>query len=149
VFIQEADRRVEEARRAFAAAGAVAGGADQRRKVATARDGFERWVQAVYGEFATFRSGNHQQAITASLGPDRDLRKDYEQALTDAQAIGEGSIRSASSSLHAAATRSIAILVACLISALVIGLCVAYWLMRTVALPLLRLVALLAPDLPA
>jgi len=148
-FIQEADQRIEDARRAFASADAAAGSDQQRRTMQAARAAFEQWVQAVHAEFAAFQDGNHQQVITASLGTDRELRKNYEQSLADAQALGDGSVRSASSSLDAAATRSIAILVAWLLVALAAGVGVAYWLMRTVALPLFRLVALLTPDLPA
>jgi methyl-accepting chemotaxis protein len=148
-YIEEADRRVEDARRAFAAAESAAGNADQRRTIGAAHAGFEAWVQAIHGEFAAFQGGDHQRAVTASLGPDRELRKSYEQLLADAQALGDGSVRSASSSVDAAASRSILILVACLLVALAIGVGVAYWLMRSVAFPLFRLVALLTQDLPA
>jgi methyl-accepting chemotaxis protein len=110
-FIDEANGRVEDARRAFAAAEGAAGNADQRRTIRAARTGFEAWVQAVDGEFAMFQDGDHQRAVAASLGTDRELRKTYEQSLADAQALGDGSVRSASSSVAAAASRSILILV--------------------------------------
>ena len=60
---------------------AVAAGAAldpaQRQAVSEARAGFERWVQAMRREVATFQSGDRQAAIAASVGPDRALRKGY------------------------------------------------------------------------
>jgi len=77
----------------------TADGAAQRQAVSQARAAFERWVQAVHGEFVTFQGGDHHGAVTASLGPDRALRKTYEQSLARAQALGASSIRSARSSV--------------------------------------------------
>jgi methyl-accepting chemotaxis protein len=147
-FIEEANRRVGGARKDFAAAARASSNDGQRQAVTDARAGFEHWVQAIDEEFATFQAGDHQRAITASLGPDRELRKSYEQSLANAQALGDSSIRSASSSVAAAYLRSVWILVACLLVVVVIGAGVVYWLMRSIAMPLFRLVALLAPDLP-
>jgi methyl-accepting chemotaxis protein len=148
-FIDEADRRVGDARKAFETAQSAAQNVGQRQAVGTARAGFEQWAQAVHGEFATFQAGDRQRAITASLGADRELRKSYEQSLADAQALGDSSIQSASSSVAAASSRAVWILVVCLLIALAIGASVAYWLMRSVAFPLFRLAALLTPDSPA
>jgi hypothetical protein len=72
-----------------------------------AREGFERWVLAVRGEFATFQAGDHQGAIAASLGPDRALRKAYEASLASAQALGASSIQSARNSVAVALSRSV------------------------------------------
>lgn len=114
-----------------------------------ARAAFERWVLAVHGEFVTFRAGDHHGAVTASLGPDRALRKTYEQSLARAQALGANSIQSARSSVAAASSRSVTILVACLLGALTIGSGVAFWLVRSIALPVARLVAIVGGDLPS
>jgi hypothetical protein len=103
--------------------------------VSDVRAGFERWVQAMRGEFATFRAGDHRDAIAASLGPDRALHKTYEQSLANAQALGAHSIQSATGSVAAASSRSVWILVACLLVALVIGVGVASWLVRSIAMP--------------
>jgi methyl-accepting chemotaxis protein len=146
MFIHEVDHRVDDARRAFDTAGFAAGSSNQRQAVSAARAGFEQWLQAVRTEFASFQNGDRQAAVAASLGPDRDLRKSYEQLLADAQAQADGSLQSASNSAAAAASRSIQILVACLLVALAIGVAVASWLMRSVALPLFRLATLLMPD---
>ncbi len=148
-FIDEADRRISDARAAFAAAANAAADPSQRHAVNQAHAGFEGWVQAVHGEFAAFQTGDHQGAITASLGPDRALRKTYEQSLARAQALGASSIQSARSSVAAASSRSLRILVACLLVALTIGVGVAFWLVRSIAMPVSRLVAILGGDLPS
>jgi methyl-accepting chemotaxis protein len=148
-FIQEADRRIGDARAAFAVAAGAAVDPTQRHAVSDAGAGFERWVQAMRGEVAAFRAGNRQGAIAASVGPDRALRKTYEQALAKAQTLGADSIQSASSSAAAASSRSVWILVACLLVALVIGFGVASWLVRSIALPVARLTAILGADMPS
>jgi methyl-accepting chemotaxis protein len=147
-FLGEADGRLNDARLAFEAAASTASDGAQRAAITQARAGFERWVRAVHAEIATFQTGNRQAAITASLGPDRALRKDYERSLTDAEALGASSIRSAQTSFAAALSRSVRILCACLLVAVVIGIGVGAWLVRSIALPLYRLVAILAADDP-
>jgi methyl-accepting chemotaxis protein len=145
-FIGEADRRIESARVWFAASAAAAAGGAQRRAVAEARYGFERWVSGVRQEFATFQSGDRRGPITASLGPDRALRKRYEASLARAQLLATRAIRSMEASVAAASSRSIAILLIYLLAALVIGAGVAYWLVRSIANPVARLVAILGPS---
>jgi len=145
-FITEADQRARQARRAFDNAGAAAISPDQRAALSTARSGFERWLTAVQAEFATFQAGERQQAILASLGPDRETRKGYEQSLADAEALGDRSIESASNSIATASRRSVWILIAVLAVALSLGAAVARWLVRSVALPVFRLASLLMPD---
>jgi methyl-accepting chemotaxis protein len=147
-FIDEADRRVGAARTNFAAAARAASNDSQRQAVSAAQAGFERWVQAVHEEFTTFRTGDHEQAIAASTGTDRELRKTYEQALADAQALADRSIQSASSAVAAAYLRSEWILAAGLLLILAIGGAVAYWLIRSIATPLFRLMNMLTVDLP-
>jgi methyl-accepting chemotaxis protein len=142
-YIAEADTRVRSARAWFAASAAAASGHAQRGAVAQARIGFQRWVTAVRAEFAAFQSGNRRGPIGASLGPDRALRKRYEAALARAQALGDGAIRSADASVAAASSRSITILLACLLGALGVGVGIAYWLVRSIAVPVARLLAIL------
>jgi methyl-accepting chemotaxis protein len=148
-FIDEADRRISDARAAFATAANAAADPTQRQAVNQAHAGFEGWVRALHGEVAAFQTGDHRGAITASLGPDRALRKTYEQSLARAQALGASSIQSARSSVAAASSRSVTILVACLLVALTIGVGVAFWLVRSIAMPVSRLVAILGGDLPS
>jgi methyl-accepting chemotaxis protein len=148
-FITEADDRIDRARVAFDAAGAAAISTDQRHAVDEARAGFERWVRVVQQETATYRAGNHAGPVQASLGADRQLRKAYEQWLTSAQALGSRSIESSDSSLSAALSHSTRTLLAGLIIALAVGLGVAFWLVRSIAMPVYRLVALLTPAEPS
>jgi len=147
-FIDEAGRRIGAARTSFAAAARAASNDSQRQALSAAQAGFERWIQAVHEEFATFQNGDHEQAIAASAGPDRELRKTYEQALADAQALADSSIHSASSAVAAAYLRSEWILAAGLLFVLAIGGAIAYWLIRSIATPLFRLMNLLTVDLP-
>jgi CHASE3 domain sensor protein len=125
-FIHEADRRISDARATFAAAINAAADPAQRRAVNDARSGFERRVQTMQGEFATFQAGDRHSAIAVSLGPDRALRKTYERSLANAQALGAHSTESATSPAAATSSRWAWILVACLLAALVIGVGVAF-----------------------
>jgi CHASE3 domain sensor protein len=125
-FIHEADRRISDARAALAAAMNAAADPAQRRAANDARSGFERWVQTMQGEFATFQAGDRHRAIATSLGPDRALRKTYERSLANAQALGAHSTESATSPAAATSSRWAWILVACLLAALVIGVGVAF-----------------------
>jgi methyl-accepting chemotaxis protein len=146
-FIEEADRRVGEARTAFDTATKAAADGPRRQAVSDAQAGFEGWIRAVHDEFAMFEAGDHTGAVSASLGPDRELRKTYEQSLGNAETLAASSIKSATNSVTAALSRSVWILVAGLLVALVVGLGVSWWLMRTIATPLFGLVDLLRPEL--
>lgn len=143
-FIGEAQERLGEARTAFAAAAHRASTQIQRDAVGRASTGFETWVQAVEDEFTTYNAGNHKAAIAASLGPERSMRKAYEQSLATAQAAGQRSIRAASSSANSTSTRSLIILTITLVVALVLGSAIVYWLFHTIAIPLFNLATLLS-----
>jgi methyl-accepting chemotaxis protein len=145
-FLVEADQRAESVRSALTTASTAAGDSSERDAVTDSRNGFESWMRAIEIEFSTFRKGDRQAAIDASLGPDRELRKSYEQSLARAQSLGNGSIQSAKSSVTDAASRAVWILVIWLIVALMIGGITVYWVVRSIASPVHRLAALLAPD---
>ena len=147
-FTDEADRRITAARSAFAAAASTAADAGQRQALNEARAGFERWVRAVHSEIATFTAGDARGAVTMSLGPDRELRKSYEASLARAQTLGANSIQSAQNSVAAASSRSVRILLTYLLIAMTIGVGIAYWLVRSIALPVYRLVSLLTDAQP-
>lgn len=147
-FITEADGRVGLARTAFDAAAAAAIGPDQQHAIDVARAGFERWVRVIQQEIATYQAGNHTGPIQASLGGDRQLRKAYEQWLTSAQALASSYIESSDSSASAALSRSVRTLLGGLIVALAVGLGVSFWLVRSIAMPVYRLVARLTPAEP-
>ncbi len=71
----------------------------------------------------------------ASLGSTRELRKTYEQSLADAYSLGVRSIDSATSSISSSASRSVTILLAYLALALIVGVAIALWVVRTVLKP--------------
>jgi hypothetical protein len=143
-FIDEAGRRIASARAWLTASAVADSGTAERRAITAAHAGFERWVVAIRQEFAACQAGDRVGAVRASLGPDRALRKQYEAGLHRAQVLGASAIRSGDASVLAASSRSIAILLGCLIAALVLGLGVAYWLARSIAVPVARLLSISA-----
>jgi hypothetical protein len=119
-----------------------------RQRAATRGHGREHWIRALIdgcaAGVAASRTGSRRGSITSSLGPDRALRKRYEATLAGAQALGDGAIRSADGSVEAASSRSNIILLMCLLVVLTIGVGIACWLVRSVAVPVARLVAILS-----
>jgi methyl-accepting chemotaxis protein len=148
-FLAEANQRAGATRLAFAEAVGAAADPGQRRAISQARSGFERWGRALQTEVERFQSGDRQAAITASMGVDRALRKTYEQALANAQSMGASSIESARTSDAAASSRSVRILLICFLVALAIGSVMAFWLVRSIAMPVSRLMAILRVDMPS
>ena len=142
-FLDEADGRLATVRTAFATAAAASDADAELDAISEARDGFERWIVEFHGEVDTFQSGDHQGAIATSLGADRTLRKVYEQSLADAQAIGVDGVQSGDHSVSAVATSTIRLLIVGLLIALVIGVGIGEWLLRTIVRPLHRIVDLL------
>ena len=142
-FLLEADGRVADVRTAFTSAAAASGSSAELSAINAARDGFERWIVEFQSEVDVFEGGAHQAAITTSLSTGRDLRKDYEASLADAQAIGISGVQSGDHSVAAAATLTIRLLIVGLLIALVIGVGIGEWLLRTIVRPLYRLVDLL------
>lgn len=134
-FLEQLDERTDEARRAFTRADSYAAGAPERDAAREAHAGFEQWLRAVQGEIAAYRAGSRERAIATSLGPTRELRKSYEQSLARAYSLGVGSIESATRSVSASARRSVTILLVYLAFALVIGVGVAVWVVRTILKP--------------
>ena len=74
-YLGEIRTRTDEARAAFTSASNYAAGAAQREAVRESRAGFERWLRVLHEDIAAYRSGSHEQAIAASLGSTRQLRK--------------------------------------------------------------------------
>jgi hypothetical protein len=104
------------------------------------RDGFERGVTAFQSEVVTYKRGDQKGAIATSLGTDRDLRKTYEAPLDVAETIGVHGVQSGDHSVSAAATLTIRVLIVGLLVALVIGVGIGEWLLRTIVRPLHHLV---------
>ena len=134
-YLDEIEVRTAEARSAFALAGDYAVGTSQREAVSEAREGFERWLRALHADIAAYGRGEQQQAIQASLGSTRQLRKLYEQSLGDAYGLGVLSTESATSALSDSASRSVTILLLYLAIALLVGMAVAVWVIRMILKP--------------
>jgi methyl-accepting chemotaxis protein len=134
-YLSEIRTRTAEARSAFTTAASYAVGASQREAVRESRAGFELWLRVLNGDTAAYRRGSREQAIRASLGPTRELRKTYEQSLADAYALGVRSVESATDSLSSSAARSVTILLTYLGLALVLGVAVALWVVRAILRP--------------
>jgi methyl-accepting chemotaxis protein len=134
-YLRRLDRDADAARSSFAQADAYAVGASHRAAVGRARTEFERWLQALRRDIAAYRRGSKEQAIQASLGSTRQLRKKYERSLASAYGLGVRSISAATTSLSASASRSVTILLVYLALALVVGAGVAFWVVRTILRP--------------
>lgn len=138
-FLAQMDGRIDLARAAFDAAEQSAS-PDQRGTVAEAREGFERWLVALEEEIAVYQSGDTEAAIESSLGPTRTLRKSYEGWLADATSLGTAGFQDATSAVTTAAVASVLILVGYLLVAVVVGVFIALWIVRTVLRPAYALV---------
>jgi hypothetical protein len=66
-YFEEANRRIAAARAAFKRALALADSGAQRQAVSAAPTGFDRWVEVVHGEFASFQQGNKNGAIGGAV----------------------------------------------------------------------------------
>ena len=141
-FLSQMDGRIDLARAAFEAAEQSAS-PDQRGIVAKAREGFERWLVAVDEKIGVYQSGDTDAAIDASLGPTRTLRKSYEGWLADATSLGTAAFQDATSAVATAAVVSVLILVGYLMVAVIVGVFIALWVIRTVLRPAYALVRLL------
>jgi methyl-accepting chemotaxis protein len=138
-FLRELETHTVRAREAFAAANGYAVGGRERAAVGEASAGFERWLQVLRPELAAYRAGQRERAVEQSLGRTRELRKTNEQSLAQAHALGLRSIESATNSVSTSASRSVTILLVYLAFALVLGLGIAFWIVRTLLKPAYRL----------
>jgi methyl-accepting chemotaxis protein len=134
-YLSEIRTRTAEARSAFGQAANYAVGPEQRSAVRESRSGFETWLRVLNGDIAAYRRGERREAVEASLGSTRQLRKQYEQSLATAYVIGVESIDSATSALHSSASRSVTLLLTYLALALVAGIAVALWVVRAILRP--------------
>jgi methyl-accepting chemotaxis protein len=142
-FLHQIEDRAAAARAAFALAARHASDDARRDAVREAEAGFEGWMEALSAELATFRAGDREAAVASSLGPTRALRKSYEATLTRADTLGHQGIESATNSVSATSSRSVAILIGYLIAALVAGVGLTLWIVRTVLRPAHALLRLL------
>jgi methyl-accepting chemotaxis protein len=124
-FLLEIDARTAVARESFDRA-AQAADDPQTERILKAYEVFERWLVAVEDEIDMFQAGDREAARAASLGPTRDLRKEYEALLATA-ALTESGVPDATASVSAATSRAVAILFVYLIAAIIIGAAVNAW----------------------
>jgi methyl-accepting chemotaxis protein len=134
-YLAEIRTGTDEAREQFLRAAAYADGGEQHDAVAKSHAEFELWLRTMNGDLAAFARGERDEAIDASLGSTRQLRKTYEDSLASAYALGVRSIESATRSLSSSATRSVTLLLTYLALALVIGVAVALWVVRAILKP--------------
>jgi methyl-accepting chemotaxis protein len=142
-YRREAATSIEQTQQAFRSASAVATTGVQRQAVATTQAEFTRWTDAVRGEFATYRSGDHKQAIALAVGTNRGLRKRYERSLDEAGALAVRDESQARHTVKHGLDQSVAILVACLVVSLALSVAIGIWLAYAIVRPLQRLIALL------
>jgi methyl-accepting chemotaxis protein len=144
LYIEEFGRRVDETRAALATASAHATSQHEAELTQLARSRFARWVRATRREFDAYSSGQRQQALQASVGPNRALRKEYEAALTAARGVAENEIRVAERSYTGASHQAVTVLLLCLLAALALGLAVTIWVVRTILRPVYVVLELFA-----
>jgi methyl-accepting chemotaxis protein len=142
-YRREATTSVDETLRAFRAASAAATTSVQRQAIASSREQFARWADAVRGEFATYRGGEHDQAIALAVGQNRALRKQYERSLDAAGAMAVLDESQARHTVKHRLTQSVAILIACLILSLALSAAIGIWLAYAIVRPMQRLISLL------
>lgn len=135
-FVDEAHSPVAAVNAGLAGAASAATSIAERNAVQRARDGFEQWIATIENEAPMYNRGDHNGAIAASLGTDRELRKSYEQSLETAQTVGQSKLDAADRSVSAAATHTIRLLIIGMIVALLIAICIGEWLLRTIVRPL-------------
>jgi len=98
--------------------------------------------QALDGEFVLYRT-DPSAAIALSNGANRDLRKAYEQAFTDAVTLAKANVAAASAASNREASRARTILLLLLGVVLLCGAAVAVSLSRLITRPLARSVHVL------
>ena len=131
--------RTTEVRSALTRADSAAVGDEQDGAVDMSRVRFELWLQALNGDTAAFRGGAREEAIAATLGATRDLRRTYEDSLARGYTLGVQSIESDTDSILTSASRSVWALLGYLAVALVIGVAIAIWVVRGILRPSLTL----------
>jgi methyl-accepting chemotaxis protein len=143
-FIAELDRRIREARRAFAAAAETAVVSDQATAIRHAQHDFAVWTKSLRRELATYRSGDHDAAIGDALGPNRDLRKIYEAWLGKAQELADSAVAADAAAVDATSSRNVRLTLSVLAVALIVGCVLAWWLVRAIIIPMHSLVNIMS-----
>jgi methyl-accepting chemotaxis protein len=143
-FLEEIEERTASARAAFAeAVGAAA--ANQRGVIASARDGFEEWLDAVHAGLAAYEVGRTETAVETSLGQTRALRKAYEEQLAFARRVAATDYSAAIQAVTAVESGSFVVLLTYLVGALTAGTWVGVWVVRRIMRPAYSLLRVFTP----
>lgn len=144
-YLTEAEQRLVLARASLSRAQRAAASGEQLSAVASAHQGFERWVSTLFDkEIAAFERGDRAEAVRLSLGETRELRKSYEASLAEAQSVGEAERVAAQRSIARESARSVEALILALLFSIAVGTVISIWLVRAIALPVSRLVSAVA-----
>jgi hypothetical protein len=135
VFLKELEGRNVKAQAAFDAAERSATDEGLSLAVEEARIGYARWWKELKADIATFQAGDRRESINRSLGPTRELRKDYERALDLAYVLGVSALENEKTAVSESSSRSVMWLLGYLLFALVVGGAVAFWVVRAVLRP--------------
>ena len=146
VYLRELAGRNVKAQAAFRVARDTATSEGEILAVEEASTGYDRWWKELQADIATFQAGQRRPAIERSMGPTRELRKDYEHALDLAYVLGVSALESEKTSVAEDASRSVMFLLGYLVFALVVGAAIAVWIIRTILEPAYGLLHMLDED---
>jgi methyl-accepting chemotaxis protein len=141
-FLAQMETRTELARAAFDTAAAAAD-SSQRATIEEAREGFERWLDTLDRELATYQAGGEEAAIEMSLGTSRTQRHAYEGWLSDAKSLGVAAFQDAAGSVSTASSVSVMVLLIYLVVSVALAVAISLWVLRTVLRPAYELVRML------
>jgi hypothetical protein len=113
-FVHEADHRISRAHAALVVATRAAVDPASAKRSTTPTRALSAGCGRCAANLRPSRPETRSSAVTASLGPDRALRKAYEQSLAAAQALGERSAPATSSTATGSSWWTW-VLVACLV----------------------------------
>jgi methyl-accepting chemotaxis protein len=135
-FVESFDKSIATATEALTAArGVFPAGSEPAGDVADTLAGVQKWADAVHAEFDLFTS-DRQAARTAALGPNRDLRKAYENIVTEAHEEATAKVTAGDKAFADDSGMSRTVVIAVLGVALVVAVFVGFLLLRSIRRPL-------------
>jgi methyl-accepting chemotaxis protein len=144
-FVRQWEGRTAQVHEAFSRAYASAT-QEQWQTVDRAQRSFDAWHVATTATMADFAAGSRDAAIEASLEENRLLRKEYEARLNGMQSLASFAVESASAEVSSTLARAVAILIGCLVVAVVIGGLIGLWLLQRLVRPINELLHGLTED---
>jgi methyl-accepting chemotaxis protein len=140
-FLDEVQERLAKVRGSLAQAERAATNAEQRQAVDRIRQGIEGWFTAIdreFDQYATDKPG----AIEAAFGPNRDLRKSYEQLL-DAEITAAADQLTRGRDFTRAVDAARLQILSLLLAGLAVALVLAVYVARLIVVPLRRVASVL------